>query len=277
MKATRFLAFSLVPLCVFLASCGEEPPAPPPLPQGEQTVKGLLLPTEISLLRRGTHVLKKDGKEFCLVESQTVNLRSFENNEVEMKGTFEYNSDPQLLPVLVVREMKLTEQDTKDVSLPSLGFSCRTPTAWTKEEVSGSTRFIMTGNPEPIVSVQKKKGASLPTGAPFLIDGNHAVRTVDATTKAESVSLINGDDLITFAFTPGPEPSDELKAQWSSFLDSIHFSSVDGSSSSASDTGSSENDEGAPCGGAAGILCPSGQYCAITDVKENIGKCRSVK
>jgi hypothetical protein len=34
---------------------------------------------------------------------------------------------------------------------------------------------------------------------------------------------------------------------------------------------------GIPCGGAAGILCPSGQYCEITDSASNIGRCRAVQ
>jgi len=275
MKATRFLALSLVPLCLFLVSCGEKPLTPPPLPQGEQTVTGLLLSTEITLLRRGTHVLKKDGKDFCLVESQIVNLRSFENKDVEMKGTFEYNSDPLLLPVLVVREVKLTEQDTKEVPVYSLGFSCRTSSAWAKSESAGKVQFTLSGNTGPLVTVQKMKGTLLPAGAPFLIDGKHAIRTVDAMTNAESVSLINGEDIITFSFTPVSRPSDELKAQWSSFLDSVHFS--DGDMSSSASSVISTSDDGTPCGGTAGILCPAGEYCAITDVKENIGKCRKVK
>lgn len=267
-------------LSLFLLSCGEKPPPPPPLPQGEQTVSGLLLSTEITLYRRGTHVLKKDGKDLCLVESQSVNLRSFENKEVELKGTYDYNTDPLLLPVLVVREAKLIEQDTKEVSVSSFGFFCRTPSAWAKTESTGMVQFILAGNTEPIVTVQRKKETTLPTGAPFLIDGKHAVRTVDVTTKAETVSMINGESLITFSFAPGSKPSDSLKAQWSSFLDSIHFSTDEGSSgsTSVSDTSSSSSSaDGSPCGGAAGILCPAGEYCAITDIKENIGKCRKMK
>lgn len=50
-------------------------------------------------------------------------------------------------------------------------------------------------------------------------------------------------------------------------------SSSGSSISSSSYSSVSSISLGAPCGGTAGILCPAGQYCFITDPESNTGRC----
>jgi hypothetical protein len=127
---------------------------------------GVLLPAPLSTLRRGTHQLMEGGETLTFVESFTVNLRSFEGKRVMVRGTFEPNSDPSLLPVLVAKEVVTIGED---------------------REASSSS-----------------------------------------------------------------------------------------SSSSTAQTGSGAI-IGKPCGGTAGILCPPGEYCEISNFKENIGRCRKIR
>lgn len=140
-----------------------------PLPQGIQEVSGYLAPAELSLVRRGTHLLLKEGRERYLVESKHIALRPFEGKEVMVRGLLESNVDPTFLPVLVVQEIEEKSDPWKKVSIEPLGLTLDIP---------------------PIMSQS-----------------------------------------------------------------------------------SSSKNYGAPCGGTAGILCPLGFYCEITDFKEGIGRC----
>ncbi len=63
-------------LCAYLVWSGSTNQANSQvLPQGPQTLTGTLIPAELSLTRRGTHVLKVDGDDVAFVESAAVNLR----------------------------------------------------------------------------------------------------------------------------------------------------------------------------------------------------------
>jgi hypothetical protein len=65
-------------------------------------------------------------------------------------------------------------------------------------------------------------------------------------------------------------------AEFRRFLQSVIFQKKSSSSAATTMSGSNAS-AGIPCGGTAGILCPAGQYCEITDSATNIGRCRSVK
>ncbi|MDD5751778.1 MAG: hypothetical protein PHS73_04650 [Candidatus Peribacteraceae bacterium] len=265
----RRCLFLLLPL--LLVTCTPEP-TPSPLPAGEQTVSGIIVSAPFDLLRRGTHILRRNDEDLYFVESTTVNLRAFENKAVELMGFLEANTDPALLPVLIARSVKLTMQETQDVTLSALGLRCTVPATWRKSEQAGVIQFLPEDASAPIVTLRMEKNAPLPSGSPFPVAERTAVRTVHTGTRTETVSLIEGDALLTISFLPDPEQlTDILRSQWSSFLDSLAFIAL--SSSAVSQTSSVL---GTPCGGPAGILCPAGEYCAITDVRENIGHCRKL-
>ena len=76
MKRTLLIAV-FIPGVLALASC-RKPSTVPPVPPGVQTMTGVLIPADLGLLKRGTHILRSDGEDLALVESATVNLRPFD-------------------------------------------------------------------------------------------------------------------------------------------------------------------------------------------------------
>jgi len=253
-----------------LAACGKPPPAFPVLPEGEQTMTGTLLPTALSTLRRGTHILKAQEKTLAFVESSTVNLRTFEGKNVRLRGLLENNSDPTLLPVLVVREATAIEQETREVSLPTLGMRCTVPSAWNLTSDQKSTRFSLPNSSDTLLLIKQEKNGKLPAdGVPFLVDGRQSVRIRDGKTLEETVTVLVGSTSVIFRWMPPATENDLLSAQWPNVLDSVRFTAAQSASSVLTGSGS-----GTPCGGTAGILCPKGEYCAITDMQNNIGRCR---
>lgn len=238
---------------------------------------GTLLPAEIQALRRGTHLLTVDGQRLCFVESTTINLRSFEGKKVVIRGVFELNTDPALLPVLVTQDVTAVEQDLQSLSLPAFGLTGNMPRSWIEATQKDSTVLLLEGTASPLVTIALKKQAPLPpNGVPFLISGHHAVRQTATGTFGEVTSVERDDDLIVIVFSPPQEEKDLalLRAQWGAFLTSLSFGSVSSSGAQQSSAGASQASFGQPCGGTAGILCPAGQYCAITDMTENVGRCR---
>lgn len=271
----RIILFFLIGAFSFLLSSCGKPPPPFPIPIGIQTMTGTLLPADISVLRRGTHFLVKDGRRLCFVESTTVNLHAFEQKSVTVRGTFEANIDPTLLPVLVTQEVTPVEEETQNVTFSPSDLTGVVPRSWLKGTQKGVTVFLPEGGGEPVLSVSRQKATPLPTsGAPFQISGHHAVRNRHSGTSGETLSIEDGTDLILMTFTPRGNVDEPtlLRTQWAAFLSSLRF----GAASSASSLPSSGSGalKGTPCGGTAGILCPAGQYCAITDLQENIGHCR---
>lgn len=271
----RLPVFLLLGSSLLLTACWEKTP-PAFLPEGVQTMTGTLIPAEISTLRRGSHLLTEGGKRLCFVESTSVNLRSLEGKNVVIRGVFEANSDPTLLPVLVAEDAQTVEKDQQSVSLPAFDLKGQAPRSWMMATQAGATVFVLEGSATPLISISLAKQTPLPSdGVPFTIAGKHAIRRTDRESGTEIMAGERGADLLTLTFTPpkAPEEAEVLRAQWMAFLSSLQFGATASSRSGSATSGAAD---GAPCGGTAGILCPPGQYCAITDFKENIGRCRSV-
>lgn len=296
MHRTMFL-LSCIAGAVILGACSRAPAAFP-VPVGEQTMTGVLVQTNIGLLKRGTHLLKtmpsatslpsgerpiedpersrrsegfNDGN--ILLESATANLSAFENRAVSVQGVFEQNSDPALPPVLVVSRVTPVQEETQAIRIPSLDLSCAIPAGWTHAQEGTATRIYteeITG--EPLITLTADASiTALPQGTPFMIDGHHAIRSADITAGSERVTIDAGTRFIVLRFRPPPVQDQVLlRAQWLTFLTSIRFT---GDSAASVPSAGSGAVSGVPCGGTAGILCPAGEYCAITDRVENIGKC----
>jgi hypothetical protein len=175
-------------------------------------------------------------------------------------------------------------------------------------EGSGSTR--------PLLSVfregEDKLISSAPTGenlidTPVSVGGRSGVRWLNAQTGVERVQvdlrLYASDpkaNVLTFLFTPSEEAlnlPDAWDAMKDDVLHSVTFTggssssslssdasrsslpsslSSDGTSSQAEGSSSFGSAQGIPCGGEAGILCPAGFYCEITDVEANVGRCKTL-
>lgn len=252
-----------------LTSCTKTGPIVP-IPTGVQTMTGILLATKIDVLRRGTHLLRVRQNEQYYVESSLVNLRAAEGKLVVIRGTFERNSDPTLAPILVAQEMRVSSANLQEISVDTLGFTASVPTEWLVSKGPDETLILLPGISQPIGSIRIADGTGLPPGSPFLVDNRHASRSTDPVTAVDTVTVDHDGTFVTFRLTALNAPDiDLLKTQWSQFLSSVRFATVSGAASAATGSGS-----GMPCGGTAGILCPPGQYCAITDVTENVGRCR---
>ncbi len=268
--STRFFAIGLTTLIavVFLNGCSKKPTVT--LPTGPQTLTGALSPVDLSLTRRGTDVLRQNGRDVYYVESTMVNLRTFEGMDVEITGLLEENSDPRALPVLVATKAKIIQQPSHPWTVPSLHLTFSAPLSWNGEVFDDGVSFTETGSTTTLLSVHRASLGSLPAGTPLVVGGQRAVRA--SAGSGVVVYVQNGTDIIVIALDKslsdptGKEPVQSVLQM----LKSIIFSAP----SSRPSTGSGIMVTGSPCGGAAGILCPGGSYCAVTDTVQGIGVCR---
>ncbi len=240
---------------------------------GSLRTEGVLTSTGVSLLRRGTHVLHRDGAAFAYLESPRVSLHDFVGKEVLVEGELEPNTRPVFLPVLVVSGVTLLDgADTRtEHALPSLSLTLSLPSAWQSTVSQGALTAVRPGEDEAILTVSPVLLEAEPRGIPVRVGGRSAVR-VDAPNGMQRDVYVRGSPWILFSFRV---PADDLNpeesfAAFSSILASVRFVEDSDSSPSSPVSGSGA---GALCGGPAGLLCSSGFYCRITDAQENTGTC----
>jgi hypothetical protein len=247
------------------------------LPTGPQTLTGTLLQSELSLKHRGTHVLLQGDNKRVYVESTVVNLRPFEQLEVTLKGTFVANTNPSDPPVLVVTDAKPIEPPAADAAIPSLGLTVRSPLAWSPRLFDDGVRFTMTGTTTVVLTIAKSSLSSLPPGTAMQVGGASAVRVHD-TSGSDVVYVRSGRQILTFTFTPPATKAADAEKLFVFLLRTVTFNGVSSSRGTGSGgvttySGSTTSLGGTPCGGPAGILCPSGSFCMVTDNVSDIGVC----
>jgi len=261
----------LLLLALLLVSCGDGNELSP-LPEGEQTVTGILELTELSFVRRGTHMLYMDGVPVYYVESKVVNLSAHEGKSVELTGTLERNTDKNDIPVLVVTSLKSNKEKLVDWKVPGSKIKFQVPSEIRGVRSSSELHFFIEGQDKPVLTVYLQKDSPLPEGIGISVDGQQAVRVINEEQNSESVYI--GDDIshVVFMFTPR-EDADllELRSIWLSLLRSIELSDV---TNPLPDNGVTGTGSVIPCGGTAGVLCPAGYYCEVTDITEGFGRCR---
>ena len=118
-KPSRLFVATSILFCIVLSAC--QKPIEPTLPLGPQTLTGSLSPVELSLTRRGTHIIRKNGDDIAYVESSTLNLRSFEGMDVTVDGTLERNTTAAALPVLVAKNITLLTEPSDLILAGRLG------------------------------------------------------------------------------------------------------------------------------------------------------------
>jgi len=97
---------------------------------------------------------------------------------------------------------------------------------------------------------------------------------VDEASGNQWVYLERGERMLTFSFAPGDhEHPDKLREEWLNMLNSVVLNNKRGAVPTTPSTGTG-GVGGMPCGGTAGILCPTGFYCDVTHLEENVGVCR---
>lgn len=254
------------------------------LPEGVQTLTGTLRSTELSRVRRGTHVLEQEGKVVYFVESGSRNLRVFEGKEVTVTGTIEANTDRKALPVLVLKDIQAESTETRLWKIPALNMTLMAPEDWQGRTSGSGITFRLAGRTDPVLNVRTSVVASLPNGDSILVgvDQGRLVRNAD--TGGANVYVQHGKMMLLFQFTPPPDAYlPYLDEHFKDALRSVSFEAKAASSAAFSVpsgtgalTGSGAKKQGV-CGGAAGFLCPSGQYCEITDTTNNIGVCRPIR
>jgi hypothetical protein len=243
------------------------------IPGGQQTLTGVLLPVPVSISRRGTHSLVQNGEVTALVESSSVNLRQMEGMDVIVTGHFERNTDPDALPVLVASGVTLVNLEMRTWQLPAQRMSIDTPLDWSPEFLPDGVQFSQTGG-TVFLAVSTGALTGLPTANRMTVGGRPAALVHG--TGAQTLYIHNGSSLLLLEFATSVTGGDTLILR---IIRSITFTTPSSSASSlpSSGTGSNGSVSGIPCGGTAGVLCPSGQYCEITDSINNIGRCRSLK
>lgn len=270
---------ALTAFLVLLAGCTAEPTLPA-LPEGPQTLTGTVVPTTISTSRRGMYVLKAAGKDLAYLESATINLREFEGRSTALKGHYERNIDPEDLPVLVVESIVSSEESVRPWSSSQLALSADVPTRWGVSGTGSMMAFIPVGSLHPVVSLQMMTDKPMPSGITMSVGGARAIRFLDELSGEQRIAVERSGGYLEVAFTPQLEDDSALaRSEWLAFLRSLRIGGAVGvgSSRAAVSSASSGAREGQPCGGLAGILCPAGFYCAITDLEQNIGVCRTIE
>jgi hypothetical protein len=256
------------------------PGSPRQIPQGTQTLTGTLIPAELSLTRRGTHVLKVRDEEVAYAESASVNLRTYELIEVGVTGTFSHNTNPSDLPVFIVTSLRAVEIPAVTVEAPSVGLSLRVPREWILQSFDDGVAFTLTGSSTPLLRVMRSSLTRLPQGTNLFVGGYDAVR-IEGEDGTQIVHLQAGRGIVTFTWTSDDDTQDAAFAQ---MLRTAVVRSVSSSQktmtggflqlSSSPATGSAASYAGPrPCGGPAGILCPAGTYCAVNS-PDGVGTCQ---
>ncbi len=270
-------------MSIMLVACTRSPNnAGSGLPLGPASATGTVVATEVSLVRRGTHILRVGNRDLFFLESKIENLQEFDGKTVSVQGILEANSHQKYLPVLIVSS--ITALDMPDAPrqwrIPSLGIEVTTPRTWKANIKNDIVTFAVSDNDPTVLTITKKSDVGLPQGGTIdYVDGRRGVRQTDKATGLEDAYFIDGKTVMRLQFTPeqiamsGADALEKAHQEFDDVIRSLRW--LGGTTLSAGNTtGSGSTSQ--PCGGSAGILCPSGYYCDVFDAAANIGKCRKM-
>ena len=216
------LASLLIGASFVVSSCSDEKPVD--LPEGVQTLHGFLESTELSIKRRGTHVLKQKSEVQYFVESASVNLRLIENQYVSLEGNFEHNTNPIDLPVFVVSKVLKVEDDDREWTLSRFGISLRTPTDWIKYQQAEETHFSSSGSFAPILRIFTQPIQTIENSIPIIVDDFQAHRVFFDHSSEQHIILDREKTQLVLAFDASVHPrADELHAIWPKVLQSLRI------------------------------------------------------
>lgn len=271
----RRLVLTGLSLSLLLSACGGQKAAP--LPEGPVTETGTLVPAQLSRLHRGTDILQINGVDTYYVESTTVSLRDYEGQQVGLHGTLSLNTDPKDLPVLLVDQVNGNAQTGQDIQLPDYQMTLSLPENWMQTQGKDGVALSTTASGSLPVLVITRAETMPPDGVSLLIGGRTAIRSTDASGD-EQITVDGPSGFVKITTFPSAASGTTL-SEASAILRSIRFAGSQTSSFSSKQTGTGTTTGGAgtPCGGPAGILCPAGSYCAITDATQNIGTCMTIQ
>ncbi len=290
-----FLVAGVLLLAGVLSSCGR-----PVLPEGPQEVEGKLERVPLSLSRRGTHLLRDlQGEELAYAESTAINLGTLQNETVTLQGVYELNTNPSDLPVFVVQKvLKGGENTLKHWELPFYGASIDVPALWEGGVIGLAATFHEPATTTPILEVTSGSSSTLPFDfKSFAASSGSTLKVTPVVVGLKRAASILDEDsgtwtvyvdlstpasadrrILTLRFTLVDEGAPEEQiTRFQRFVRTLKFAEkpkpATPSSAAASGTGAVVGD-GQPCGGPAGILCPAGYYCQITDQSISSGICK---
>ena len=273
MRILRFChLLGFVSCFLFLVSCSQDSKVPV-LPEGEQEVTGLLLPADISPVRRGSHVLEQDGIVVTYIETPSVALMPHNGNTLTLKGVFEHNTDPTDLPVFVVSELVEVIATHRSVHIEPYSLSLSIPLSWERTPENGEIAFTDPAVSQSVLRIERRSASSLAAPASLIVDGKPALQTTDEETGVVTVTIQQTDTRQIVLVTSVSQEGLTVDA-WQRILDSVSFKRQQSSSSSQKSLGELT---GIPCGGPAGVLCPTNYYCEVVDTSDDVGVCVKVE
>jgi len=279
MKGKSILIIGLLILAiplVGLAGCEKQKTE---LRYGGLSGTGVLMRADVSLHRRGSHVLMKNGSKQFYIESRTQNLQEFEGKTVYIEGILVKNTDSSDLPVLEASSVKSVngDDDMHTWEIPALNIQVETPSVWKPTIQMNVASFFLQDEEEPIMTIQSLSGSKLPQGVSLYVAGRPATRMTGERQK-EEVWIRDGTSIIQIHFDPAsqksivdPEDLERARMQFEEMLLRMTLMTDNRASRPSSGTGAS-----IPCGGSAGILCPQGFFCNISDFQNRIGHCKAL-
>lgn len=252
------------------------------------------------------------GSLIVYAESSAVSLRLLEGQDVELEGTLEKNNDPNAAPVFIVGKVLAgNAEQMRPWTIPALNLTVSLPRSWKGTIKGGSASFTASGFTVPVLTITTKKAPvgqspqplygplamSSPAGEVLIVGLRKAVAEVDAPNSAWTVRVAppgqgGSETIFVFALQSGLAVESQVLL-YRNALKTVVFTAASGATSSRSSsppvvrssastagsvtsgqTGSSRaQGEGSVCGGVAGILCPKGFICTITDPVSESGVC----
>lgn len=269
------VSIAVVTLGLILSSCQSS--TDEQVNYGSVSGTGTLIPAELSLVRRGSHMLVlASGKKFY-VESKTENLQSLEGLTVYIEGRLEKNRSSADSAVIVVEKIRGTIDD-KDLhiwNVPSMNIRIKAPNAWKPVIASGDVTFSLEGEEIPLLTLRTMTGTSLPPGRVFYVQNRRAVAS-DTSGSMREIYIIENEKLMRIHFDPSTQNSVKslitskiLETQFDRLLANLQFISDSAFNQVKTNSGSTQ-----VCGGEAKILCSGSQYCNITDANLGTGVCK---
>jgi len=234
--------------------------------EGDAEVKGILRRAHLSAVRRGTHVLEKDGSTILYVESPTVRLQPYEDQEVLLMGTVERNVDPKDLSVLVVSHVEGRIEQEKQWNVSAFSLRFHAPSWWVRHEDASRVFFTVSGSFLPIVGIDRSSDP-LPASGDFLVvDGIPAIRLFYETHGGQQVFLKRDSETVILTLTQDGAEDPSVRSGFLRMLRTMKFMEQD--SVVVQSSGSL-----LPCGGPRGLLCLEDEYCAFPSLKAETGVC----
>lgn len=265
---------SLVSLMLLLTACQKRVEN---VTYGPVSGTGTLIPAELSLVRRGSHMLVMASGKKYFVESKTENLQSLEGLTVYVEGRLEKNSASTDAPVIVVEKIKgaLDDQDLHIWNVPLMNLRIKAPNSWKVVMQNRDVLFSLAGETEPLLTVRSMTGSALPPGRVFYVQNRKAVSS-DTAGAVRELFILENEKVIRLHFDPSTQSSvtslveaKVLESQFDRLLANLEFISDTTFNHTSTGSGSTEF-----CGGDAKILCSVTQYCDITDPTLGIGICK---